>query len=178
MFKHVRFIEVEDEYTKLSFVQKDEEVKVIRFDKPIAVLISQDETKIDELISLQDERILCEVITINEFKALVETTAQYSRVLELSAERLEKNMEVIKRKYPESERATWPKQLSEAIKWLETKNDDDAPYLKIVSDRENDTVENFVNAVLAKNAAYTAFSANANSDKRLYQAELLSEWGI
>ena len=178
MFKYVRFIEAEDAYTKLSFVQKDEEVKVIRFDKPIAVLISENEAKIDELISSQDERILCEVITIGEFKALVETTAQYSRVLELSAERLEKNMEVIKSKYPESERATWPLQREEATKWMTTKDDNDAPYLKIVSAAENDTVENFVVAVLAKNEAFTIMSANANADKRLHQAELLAEWGI
>ena len=178
MFKYVRFIEAEDAYTKLSFVQKDEEVKVIRFDKPIAVLISENEAKIDELISSQDERILCEVITINEFKSLVETTAQYSRVLELSAERLEKNMEVIKSKYPESERESWALQKDEAKRYLETKNDADAPFLKILADAEHDTVSSFASAVLAKNEAFTIMSANAISDKRLYQAELLAAWGI
>ena len=171
MLKYVRFIEVELEFTKLTFVRKNEDVKVIFFDKPFVALECEDEELIDELIK-------CEEITADEFKALVETTSQYSRVLEMAYERLEKNMSAIKSKYPESERATWPKQLLEAAKWLETKNDDDAPYLKIVSIKENDTVENFVKAVIEKDAAYTIFSANAMSDKRLYQVEMLRELGV
>lgn len=178
MFKYVRFVEVKTEFTKLTFVRKNEDVKVIFFDKPFVALECENEELIDELIAYQDELIKCEEITADEFKALVETTSQYSRVLEMACERLEKNMSAIKSKYPESERATWPKQLSEAAKWLETKNDDDAPYLKIVSIKENDTVENFVKAVIEKDAAYTIFSANAMSDKRLYQVEMLRELGV
>ena len=178
MLKYVRFIEVELEFTKLTFVRKNEDVKVVFFDKPFVALECEDEELIDELIAYQDELIKCEEITADEFKALVETTSQYSRVLEMACERLEKNMSAIKSKYPESERATWPKQLLEAAKWMETKNDDDAPYLKIISAKENDTVENFVKAVIEKDAAYTIFSANAMSDKRLYQAEMLRELGV
>ena len=178
MLKYVRFIEVELEFTKLTFVRKNEDVKVIFFDKPFVALECENEELIDELIAYQDELIKCEEITADEFKGLVETTSQYSRVLEMACERLEKNMSAIKSKYPESERATWPKQLLEAAKWMETKNDDDAPYLKIVSIKENDTVENFVKAVIEKDAAYTIFSANAMSDKRLYQAERLRELGV
>ncbi len=177
MFKYVRFIEVETEFTKLSFVQKNEEVKVIRFDKPFAALSAETENLIDDLIIFQDKRIKCEVITIDEFKALVETTAQYLRVLELSEQKLEKNMESIKRKYPESERESWGLQKDEAKKYLETKNDADAPFLKILADAENDSVESFAIAVLAKNEAFTIMSANAISDKRLYQVELLKELG-
>lgn len=178
MLKYVRFIEVELEFTKLTFVRKNEDVKVIFFDKPFVALECENEELIDELIAYQDELIKCEEITADEFKALIETTAQYARVLEMACERLEKNMSAIKSKYPESERATWPKQLLEAAKWMETKNDDDAPYLKIVSIKENDTVENFVKAVIEKDAAYTIFSANAMSDKRLYQVEMLRELGV
>lgn len=178
MLKYVRFIEVELEFTKLTFVRKNEDVKVIFFDKPFVALECENEELIDELIAYQDELIKCEEITADEFKALIKTTAQYARVLEMACERLEKNMSAIKSKYPESERATWPKQLLEAAKWMETKNDDDAPYLKIVSIKENDTVENFVKAVIEKDAAYTIFSANAMSDKRLYQVEMLRELGV
>ena len=178
MLKYVRFIEVELEFTKLTFVRKNEDVKVVFFDKPFVALECEDEELIDELIAYQDELVKCEEITADEFKELVETTSQYSRVLEMACERLEKNMSAIKSKYPESARATWPKQLLEAAKWMETKNDDDAPYLKIVSIKENDTVENFVKAVIEKDAAYTIFSANAMSDKRLYQAEMLRELGV
>ncbi len=178
MFKHVRFIEVEDEYTKLSFVQKDEEVKVIRFDKPIAVLISQDETKIDELISLQDERIACEVITIDEFKALVQTTGQYLRACEAAETKLNSMMENIEKNYPQKERETWSIQKDEATKYLASKNENDAPFLKVLATAENDSIDNFANAVLIKNEAFTILSANALREKRAVKNELLSEWGI
>ena len=178
MIKYIKYTESQGKFSKLTFVRKNEDVKVVLFDKPFVALECENEELIDELIAYQDELIKCEEITADEFKELVETTSQYSRVLEMACERLEKNMSAIKSKYPESERATWPKQLLEAAKWMETKNDDDAPYLKIVSIKENDTVENFVKAVIEKDAAYTIFSANAMSDKRLYQVEMLRELGV
>ena len=178
MFKYVRFIEVELEFTKLTFVRKNEDVKVVFFDKPFVALECEDEELIDELIAYQDELIKCEEITANEFKALVETTSQYSRVQEMACERLEKNMSAIKSKYPESERESWSLQKEEAKKYLATKDETDAPFLKVLADNENDTVESFAIAVLTKNEAFTIMSANAISDKRLYQVELLKELGV
>ena len=37
MLKYVRFIEVELEFTKLTFVRKNEDVKVVFFDKPFPI---------------------------------------------------------------------------------------------------------------------------------------------
>ena len=96
----------------------------------------------------------------------------------MACERLEKNMSAIKSKYPESERESWSLQKEEAKKYLATKDEADAPFLKVLADNENDTVESFAIAVLAKNEAFTIMSANAISDKRLYQGEILRELGV
>ena len=178
MIKYIKYTEVQSEFSKLTFVRKNEDVKVVFFDKPFVALECENKELIDELIAYQDELIKCEEITANEFKALVETTSQYSRVLEMACERLEKNMSAIKSKYPESERKSWSLQKEEAKKYLATKDEDDAPFLKILADTDNDTVESFAIAVLAKNEAFTIMSANALSDKRLYKVELLKELGV
>lgn len=178
MFKYIKYTESQGKFSKLTFVRKNEDVKVVFFDKPFVALECENEELIDELIAYQDELIKCEEITADEFKALVETTSQYLRVLEMACERLEKNMSEIKSKYPESERATWPLQKEEAKKYLATKNEADAPFLKVLADNENDTVENFVKAVIEKNAEHTIFSANAMSEKRLYKAKMLRELGV
>ena len=54
MFKYIKFNEIQTEYTKLTFVQRNEAVKVITFDKPIVALESDNESAIDELIAFQD----------------------------------------------------------------------------------------------------------------------------
>ena len=178
MIKYIKYTESQGKFSKLTFVRKNEDVKVVFFDKPFVALECENKELIDELIAYQDELIKCEEITANEFKSLVETTSQYSRVLEMACERLEKNMSAIKSEYPESERESWSLQKEEAKKYLATKDEDDAPFLKILADNENDTVESFAIAVLAKNEAFTIISANALSDKRLYQVELLKELGV
>ena len=178
MIKYIKYTESQDKFSKLTFVRKNEDVKVVFFDKPFVALECENEELIDELIAYQDELIKCEEITADEFKALVETTSQYSRVLEMACERLEKNMSAIKSKYPESERESWSLQKEEAKKYLATKDEADAPFLKVLADNENDTVESFAIAVLAKNEAFTIMSANAISDKRLYQGEILRELGV
>ena len=178
MIKYIKYTESQDKFSKLTFVRKNEDVKVIFFDKPFVALECENEELIDELIAYQDELIKCEEITADEFKALVETTSQYSRVLEMACERLEKNMSAIKSKYPESERESWSLQKEEAKKYLATKDEAYAPFLKVLADAENDTVESFAIAVLAKNEAFTIMSANAISDKRLYQVEILRELGV
>ena len=178
MIKYIKYTESQGKFSKLTFVRKNEDVKVVFFDKPFVALECENEELIDELIAYQDELIKCEEITANEFKALVETTSQYSRVLEMACERLEKNMSAIKSKYPESERESWSLQKEEAKKYLATKDEADAPFLKVLADNENDTVESFAIAVLAKNEAFTIMSANAISDKRLYQGEILRELGV
>lgn len=178
MFKYIKYTESQGKFSKLTFVRKNEDVKVVFFDKPFVALECENEELIDELIAYQDELIKCEEITANEFKALVETTSQYSRVLEMACERLEKNMSAIKSRYPESERESWSLQKEEAKKYLETKDEADAPFLKVLAENENDTVESFAIAVLTKNEAFTIMSANAISDKRLYKAEMLRELGV
>jgi hypothetical protein len=178
MFKYIRYEESQDEFTKLTFVQKNEDVKVITFDKPIAALEADDESVIDELISYQDKSINCEVIDYDEFKALAETTAQYSRVLEVVEDSLNKSMEFIENKYPAKERETWNIQKDEAIKYLETKKEADAPFLKVLADAEDDTLESFATAVVQKNQAVTMMSANAIKEKRLLKRELLFDLGF
>lgn len=178
MFKYIRYEESQNKYTKLTFVQKNDDVKVITFDKPIVALQADDESLIDELIAFQDEAIKCEVIDYDEFKAIAETTTQYSRVLEVVEEFLNKSMEFIENKYPAKERETWTIQKEEAIKYLETEKEEDAPFLKVLADAENDTLESFATVVVAKNNAVTMMSANAIKDKRALKAKLLLELGI
>ena len=178
MIKYIKYTESQGKFSKLTFVRKNEDVKVVFFDQPFVALECENEELIDELIAYQDELIKCEEITADEFKALIETTSQYSRVLEMACERLEKNMSAVKSKYPESERESWSLQKEEAKKYLETKDEADAPFLKVLADNENDTVESFAIAVLAKNEAFAIISANAISDKRLYQVEMLRELGV
>lgn len=178
MFKYVRFVESENEFTKLTFLQKNDDVKIIGFDKPIVALECEDEAKIDELIAFQDEAIKCELITYDEFKAIVETTTQYARVLQRVELRLNELMSDIEKKYPLAERETWQVQKEEAVKFLETKDEADAPFLKVLADAENDTVENFATAVLYKNGAFTLMSANAIKEKRVYKTKLLAELGL
>ena len=178
MIKYIKYTESQGKFSKLTFVRKNEDVKFVFFDKPFVALECENEEWIDELIAYQDELIKCKEITADEFKALVETTSQYSRALEMASERLEKNMSAIKSKYTHSERESWSLQKEEAKKYLATKDEADAPFLKILADNENDTVESFAIAVLAKNEAFAIISANAISDKRLYHAEMLRELGV
>ena len=178
MIKYIKYTESQGKFSKLTFVRKNEDVKVVFFDKPFVALECENKELIDELIAYQDELIKCEEIAADEFKELAETTSQYARVLELASERLEKNMSAIKSKYPESERESWSLQKEEAKKYLATKDEADAPFLKVLADNENDTVESFAITVLAKNEAFTIMSANAISDKRLYKVEMLRELGV
>ena len=145
MIKYIKYTESQGKFSKLTFVRKNEDVKVVLFDKPFVALECENEELIDEL---------------------------------MACERLEKNMSAIKSKYPESERESWSLQKEEAKKYLATKDEADAPFLKVLADNENDTVESFAIAVLAKNEAFTIMSANAISDKRLYQGEILRELGV
>lgn len=177
MFKYIRFNEVQDEYSKVTFLQKNEEVKVNFFDKPIVSIEADDEDLIDELILSQDERINCEEITQDEFVQLYKLTSQYQRVLDRAEQVLDKALEPILKEYPLQERESWNLQIAEAEKYKVTGLESDVPYLKGLADDEGDTVENFVNSVIAKNEAYKVLHQSALSEKRRVKALLMSEIG-
>jgi hypothetical protein len=177
MFKYLRFTPVPLAYTTLTFLGGDENVKVNYFDKPFVSIEAENEADINALIVSQPNEIGCTEITKEEFVQLVKTTKQYKRIIERGNEKLEQLTEDIVKKYPVKERETWHIQLGEALKYIETQNEADAPFLKILADNENDTVAAFANAVINNNNAFIALSASALSQKRLLEQELLKELG-
>jgi len=181
MFKYVAFKKVPTEHTVLGFTGATDEnkgIKVHRFSVDVVSIESDDETKIDELIASQSEEIGCTVITLDEFKTAVESSAQVKRIYDVSAQKLSSILEDVKNKYPLEERETWAIQKQEAVKYQTSGDEADAPFLKVLATANNDTVANFATAVLAKNELFTEASANALSEKRRVQAELLAELGI
>lgn len=177
MFKYVRFEEVQDEYSKVTFLQKNEDVKVNFFDKPIVSIEADDENLIDELISFQDERINCIEITKDEFRQIFKLTSQYQRILDVSAEVLDKATEPIKKEYPLEERESFFLQIDEAQKFIASNDETVAPYLKGLAEDEGDTVENFADSVIAKNEVYKVLHQTALSEKRRVKRELMSVVG-
>lgn len=177
MFKYVRFKEVQDEYSKVTFIQKNEDVKVNFFDKPVVSIESENEDLIDELIANQDARIECVEITKDEFVQLYKLTAQYNRVLEVSENVLDKALEPILKEYPLQERESWNLQIAEAEKFKVSGDEADAPYLKGLADAEGDTVESFANSVIAKNEVYKTLHQSALSEKRRIKRELMEKVG-
>ena len=177
MFKYVRFTPVESQFTTLTFKQKNNDVKVNFFSLPVVSLEADNEALIDELISSQAKEIKCEVITKEEFINLIKLTSQYKRIIERGNEKLEKSTANIAAKYPLRERETWYIQLEEAKKYMQTQNEADAPFLKILAENEGDTIEAFANAVINNDIAFRTLTANALSEKRILEQNLLAEIG-
>ena len=75
------------------------------------------------------------------------------------------------------ERETWYIQLEEAKKYIQTQNEADAPFLKILAENEGDTIEAFANAVINNDIAFRTLTANALSEKRILEQNLLAEIG-
>ena len=177
MFKYVRFTPVESQFTTLTFKQKNNDVKVNFFSLSVVSLEADNEALIDELISSQVKEIKCEVITKEEFINLIKLTSQYKRIIERGNEKLEKLTANIDAKYPLRERETWYIQLEEAKKYMQTQNEADAPFLKILAENEGDTIEAFANAVINNDIAFRTLTANALSEKRILEQNLLAEIG-
>jgi len=181
MFKYVAYRKVPTEHTVLSFTGATDDnkgIKVHRFSVDVVSIESDDETKIDELIASQPEEIGCTVITLDEFKTAVESSAQVKRIYDVSALKLSSILVDIKKKYPLEERETWSIQKEEALKYQVSGDEADAPFLKVLATADNDTVANFATSILEKNNLFTEASAYALSEKRRVQAELLAEFGI
>ena len=177
MFKYVRFTPVESQFTTLTFKKINEDVKVNFFTLPVVSIEADNEALIDELISSQVKEIKCEVITKEEFINLIKLTSQYKRIIERGNEKLEKLTLDIAAKYPLRERETWYIQLEEAKKYIQTQNEADAPFLKILAENEGDTIEAFANAVINNDIAFRTLTANALSEKRILEQNLLAEIG-
>ena len=178
MFKYVKFNPVETEFTTLTFKQKNDDVKVNFFNLPIVSLESDDEALIDELIKEQPSEIECELITKEEFSKIAKTTVQYKRILQVGNEKLAELTADIDLKYPLNERETWHIQLEEARKYLETKDEQDAPFVSILALNEDRSVEDFCNAIILNDKNYRTLAANALSEKRILENTLASEIGI
>ncbi|MFK5937734.1 MAG: hypothetical protein QM497_04965 [Sulfurimonas sp.] len=80
MFKYIKFNRVEIEFTVLEFRGRDEVVKVNYFDKDVVSISSENEADIDVLIAKQSPEIECVEITQNEFKTIVTSSAQLTRI--------------------------------------------------------------------------------------------------
>ena len=177
MFKYVRFTPVESQFTTLTFKKINEDVKVNFFTLPVVSIEADNEALIDELISSQSKENNCEIITKEEFISLVKLTSQYKRIIDRGNEKLEKLTANIAAKYPLRERETWYIQLEEARKYMSSKNEADAPFLKILAENEGDTIEAFANAVINNDIAFRTLTANALSEKRILEQNLLAEIG-
>ncbi len=179
MFKYVKFEKVPTEYTVLEFLPGDDKTNVNFFTGVDVVSIEADnEAEIDALIAKQPVEINCVEITQDEFKSLVDSTAQVLRIREVVKESYDRDLAVITHKYPLPERETWKIQKEEAEKFLESKNEDDSPFLKILAEAEGSTVEEFANAVMAKNDAFVTYSAQALAKKRTLERELFAKIGL
>ena len=179
MFKYVKFNKVEDKFTTHEFRGGDDTVKVNNFTGANVVSVEADvEDDIDALIASQEDVISCTVIEQDEFKALVQDTAQLNRIREVVKESLEKDMRTVIEAYPLVERETWTIQYSEALKYLDSSDEDDAPFLKVLADADGSSLDDFANAVIAKKDAFIAFAAEALAKKRAFEKEMLSEIGL
>lgn len=178
MFKYVKFERVPTEYTVLEFVPGDDATNVNYFTGVDVVSIEGEESDIDALIAKQAPEINCTEITQEEFKALVDNTAQIERIREVVAKSFDNDMSAITKKYPLPERETWKIQLEEARKYIASGDEADAPFLKTLADAEGSTVADFANAVIAKNDAFVAYSAQALARKRALYREMLAQIGL
>lgn len=178
MVKYIKFTRVETEHTVLEFRGGDESTKVNHFSVPVVSIISDDETKINDLINSQPSEINCTEITKDEFKSLIKDSLQYKRIKQRVAEFYDKQIEPLLTEYPLGERETWGRQLEQAKAFKESGDEADAPFLKILADAEGGTVEDFADAVLAKAQAYEEFSAQKLAEKRAYERQLLADIGL
>ena len=118
------------------------------------------------------------MITKEEFSEIAKTTVQYKRILQVGNEKLAELTASIDLKYPLNERETWHIQLEEARKYLETKDEQDAPFVSILALNEGRSVEDFCNAIILNDKNYRTLAANALSEKRILENTLASEIGI
>jgi hypothetical protein len=89
MFKYTKFEEVETELTVLGFNSENEDVKVNHFDVNV-VSLDGEESDIDSLVNTQDARIICEEISHEEFKTLVNESTQLNRIRDVVKENIAK----------------------------------------------------------------------------------------
>jgi hypothetical protein len=89
MFKYIKFEKIDTEFTVLGFSSKNEDVKVNHFDVNV-VSLDGEESDIDTLVNTQDARIMCEEISHEEFKTLVNESAQLNRIRDVVKENIAK----------------------------------------------------------------------------------------
>jgi len=180
MFKYVQYDKVQGQYTELTFIQKNESVKVNYFTANGLNVVSLEgvEADIDDLIAYQPVEINCRELTLDEFKAIAKNSDQYKRIKERVAEFYENKIQPLLIEYPLGERETWNTQLQQAKAYKASGDEADAPFLKVLADAEGNTVENFANAVIAKAEAYEVFVAEKLAEKRVYERQLMAEIGL
>ena len=178
MFKYVKYEKVETKHTVLEFRGGTENVEVNHFDGEIVSLKADSEADIDTLISTQFIEINAMIITKEEFKTLFKNTAQYRRILKQVDDKFREAVSVLTSQYELEERETWATQVKQATSFKQSRNEEDAPFLKTLAERENDTVESFANAILANSNAYEAFMAVKLADKRAHKRKLLGAIGL
>ena len=183
MFKYIKFTKKETEFTVLEFRGQDDSVTVHHFSDNDALQVSVvslegEADAIDALVSAQPVEIGCETITQDEFKAIVITTAQFARIKTQVVEKYAADVDILISQYPSVERETWATQLIQAKAFKASGDEADAPFLKTLADAENDTVESFADAVIAKANEYESFMAQKLADKRAFEKNLFSEIGL
>lgn len=178
MFKYVKYEKVETEFTVLEFRGGTESVEVNHFDGEIVSLKADSEADIDTLIASQPAGINAMIITKEEFKTLFQNSEQYRRILKQVDDKFREAVSVLTSQYELEERETWATQVKQAISFKQSGNDEDAPFLKTLAERENDTVDSFADAILENSNAYEAFMADKLADKRAHKKELMSEIGL
>ena len=178
MFKFIKYTKVEAVSTVLEFRGGDETVKVNHFDVDVVSIESADVADVDALIASQATEISCTEITQDEFKTLVEQTAQYKRIKAIVDETYTKEVAILTAQYPAVERETWATQLSQAKAYKISGDEADAPFLKTLAVAEFDSVENFANSILTNATNYENFMAEKLAEKRAHESDLMMSIGL
>ncbi len=89
MFKFIKFTKVKTKDTVLEFRGGDDVVKVNHFNSADVVSVEADvESDIDALVAQQSDEINCAEIEQDEFKTLVENSAQLQRIRQIVKEKI------------------------------------------------------------------------------------------
>jgi len=184
MVKYVKYNKVETENTVLEFKGGSEDLVVTNFtgeeirDFSVVSISSESEDLIDELINNQPSEISCEVIDSDYFKEIAKKSEQFKRVKQRVAEKYKKDVEEITSKYPLEERETWGIQLKQANLYLESEDENDAPFLKTLADAEGATIKDFAISIIENANNYEQFVALKLSEKRTFENDLLGNLGL
>jgi len=179
VFKYFKYKKIVTDKTVFEFRGDAEDVTVNVFqDEQVVSIYAEDEDAIYALVAQQEDAIECQEIEKDSFVEKIKDSARYKRILDKVSKSYEDQMLIITDRYPSVERETWDIQLKQAYAFLESNDENDAPFLKTLAEDEDTNLEDFANSVVQKAKLFEKFSANALASKRRFKKQLLSEIGV